>query len=222
MPVDTETYLLVRCSFCSREEAAPVSRFASVPSRPLILRCSCGEEKARIITRDRRNYVVEIICPYCEQVHRFHLKGRKIWSGELIRLFCSQVGLEIGYLGPHSKLREVSRSLREELEALVDELGGEDYFVNPEVMFEVLYLVEELAGEGGIFCPCGREDVEVELLPDGVVLRCRSCGRKATLPAATEADVRALEGMSTIKLFRAERSAAAALTRRKKRAKRRK
>lgn len=223
MVVRTDTCLLLSCSFCSREEFSPLSRFAVSPERPLHIFCSCGEEKARISTRDRVTYTVEVHCPYCDYPHLFRLKGKRIWNGlEVTRLFCSQTGLEIGYIGPYEKVRHISRTMREELEALIEELGGADYFVNPEVMFEVLYLVEELAEEGGIYCPCGREEVEVEILPDRLVLRCRSCGRKLVVPAQSQSDLQALEEMGHLLLSRSGRVETTSLARRKKGAKRRK
>ncbi|RDV84533.1 hypothetical protein [Ammonifex thiophilus] len=223
MVVRTDTYFLLSCSFCSREDLSPLSRFAVTPERPLRLLCSCGEEKARISTRDRVSYTVEVHCPYCDYPHSFRLKGKKIWgSSEVTRLFCSQTGLEIGYIGPYEKIRHLSRTVREELEALIEELGGADYFVNPEVMFEVLYQVEELAEEGGIYCPCGRDEVEVEILPDRLVLRCRACGRKLAVPARSQSDLQALEEAGHLLLSRSGRVETTSLARRKKGAKRRK
>ncbi|RJX19126.1 MAG: hypothetical protein C4570_05705 [Ammonifex sp.] len=202
MLLPTDTVIALRCPECGRLELFHLSRFAISKQRPGRVICSCGVEKAKVLTRDHAAYTFEVCCTICDLRHSYRLSGKKLYSSEVTPLLCLETGLELGSMGPRDKVRAAIQTYQEELEALIDELGGPNYFSNPDVMFEVLNYLQEMADEGGIFCPCGKNRIELEVLPDRLELRCKNCERISTIYAETEQDLLYLQELPAIELAR--------------------
>lgn len=202
MIVPTDTVIMLRCPDCGRLELFHLSRFGVSKRKPGRVICSCGVEKARVTTRDYAAYTLEVNCTVCDLQHTYQLSGKRLWSQEVTPLLCLETGLELGSIGPRDKVRAAIPSYQEELEELIEELGGPGYFINPDVMYEVLNYVQEMADEGGVFCPCGKNKIELEVLPDRLELRCKHCERLKVIYAETEEDYLRLQELPAIELSR--------------------
>lgn len=216
MVVPTDTVIALRCPDCGRLELFHLSRFFISKRGPGRVICSCGMEKARVSTRDHVTYTLDIECTICDLRHNYQFSGKKIWSADVTPLMCLETGLDLGSIGPRDKVRATIQTYQEELESLIEELGGPGYFSNPDVMFEVLNYLQEMADEGGIFCPCGKNRIELEVLPDRLELRCKNCDRITIIYAETEEDFVHLQELPAIKLSRLGFSKLDYLTRGKK------
>ncbi|MDI6632208.1 MAG: hypothetical protein AB1507_01490 [Bacillota bacterium] len=202
MLLPTDIVIALRCPDCGRLELFHLSRFAVSKQKPGRVICSCGMEKAVVSTKDHTAYTFDVSCTVCDLHHTYRLSGKKLWSSELTTLLCLETGLELGNVGPRDKVRATIQTYQEELESLIEELGGPSYFSNPDVMFEVLNYLQEMADEGSVFCPCGKNKIELEVLPDRLELRCKNCDRMTTIYAETEEDFLQLQEFPAIELSR--------------------
>jgi hypothetical protein len=82
------------------------------------------------------------------------------------------------------------------------ELGYTDYFDNPDIMYEILDRLYEIAENGDLKCNCGNNDIAIEIFPDYLELRCEHCRSFAVLMASTKEDLDLVNNIDQIHLTR--------------------
>ncbi|MBO8127918.1 MAG: hypothetical protein H0Z39_01795 [Peptococcaceae bacterium] len=202
MIINTVTTIALRCPECARLSLYPVSRFSFSNNKTQEIVCSCGTPQVVMVTRNKKSYWLEINCVVCESTHFYRLKAKELWSHNVIHLSCQETGLELGHIGPHQKVQAYLEKNEDALEALIEEMGGEEYFQSAEIMLSTLTHVHTLAEEGGLICPCGKNRIELEIFPERVELHCRHCKRMRLLAAKTQQDLERLHKMEKIELSR--------------------
>ncbi len=202
MLIDTNFIMTMRCPVCGIIKYYDLSRFAVGRGKPLYINCSCGATALIISTKDHTLYRVQVPCLVCEAKHQIEFNGKFLWSGEVIRLSCSDTGLELGYIGPEPAVRQMVYCQEQELDALADDINSESYFNNPDVMYEVLSCLHEIAEQGDLYCQCGNLEIEVELFPDCLELHCKNCDSINIIYAETEDDLNVIRQVDTIELAR--------------------
>ena len=98
-----------------------------------------------------------------ETKHFLEFSGKSLWSGKVTSPSCQETDLELGHIGPKSKVSEMTSSYEEELEALVKEFGRDSYFHNSKIVYEVLNCLHGIAERGGLYCQCGNYKIEVDI-----------------------------------------------------------
>ncbi len=188
MLVATQTMLAMRCPECGMLEYHKLSRFDFVGGRTVQVRCSCGALKLGVAKKGK-DCLLQVRCVVCEGMHMRSLKGRLLWTEEIVPLFCPDTGVELGYIGPLQKVKRLAQNKRDEMGILFNELTGEDYFHNSEVMSRVLTHILDLVENGLLSCQCGNYNIGVEIFPDRLELRCPKCGAVSVVYAETEEDI---------------------------------
>lgn len=202
MLIATNAVMAMRCPVCGKIEFHDFSRFAVSKSRPVNINCSCGAVKLIINTKKHSFYRFQIPCLVCETKHFMEVTGRSLWSGDVTKLSCSDTDLELGYVGPESKIRQIINTREQELEDLVGDVNDEGYFHSSDIMYEVLNCLHEIAEQGDLYCQCGNLKIEVELFPDCLELHCRNCDSVNIIYAETEDDLNVIKQVDTIELAR--------------------
>ena len=202
MLVTTNSVMAMRCPECGKLEYHALSRFAVCKGKSLRINCSCGATALIINSKDLSHYRLQVPCLVCETKHIIEVNGRSLWSGEVIRLSCSDTDLELGYIGPEPEVKQIIHSQEQELEALADDINSESYFHNSDIMYEVLNCLHEIAEQGELYCQCGNLRIEVELFPDCLELHCRNCDSINIIYAETEEDLNVIKQVDTIELAR--------------------
>ncbi|MDD2444368.1 MAG: hypothetical protein PHS52_07705 [Desulfotomaculaceae bacterium] len=202
MLIVTSAVLAMRCPECGKMEFNDFSRFVFPRGKTVNIICSCGALKLTVVTKNRVYYSLRIPCPVCESQHPVEISGSGLWSGEVTRLSCLETDLELGHIGPESKIVEMISKQEQELEDLVNEFGCDGYFHNSDIMYEVLSRLHEIAGRGGLYCQCGNHKIEVDLFPDCLELQCKNCDSVNIIYAETEEDLSVIRQVDTIELAR--------------------
>ncbi|MEW5952479.1 MAG: hypothetical protein AB1815_01800 [Bacillota bacterium] len=198
----TETLLAMRCPDCGKLEYHKVSRFGFSGARIIEIFCACGALKLTISTKNRKDFWLQIPCVVCEAKHLRSIPGKKLWSGQVVYLCCQETGLELGYLGPGDQVRELAPGFEDDMEALAGELGGDEYFHNSDVMYEVLNRLHDIAENSSLYCQCGNQRIEVDIFPDRLELHCKDCDSVNIIYAETDDDLRVILQVETIELTR--------------------
>jgi len=200
--IATNAALAMRCPECGKMGIHDFSRFAFAKGRAVHVNCSCGAAKLVVNTKNRSSYWFQVSCVVCEAKHLLEIPGKSLWSGEVTRLVCQDTDFELGYIGPEPVVREIAFDYEEELEALVKEFGCDGYFHNPEIMYDVLNCLHDIAEQGDLYCQCGNHKIEVDIFPDRVELQCKSCDSINIIYAETEEDLKVIQQVDTIELAR--------------------
>ncbi|MFX4262682.1 hypothetical protein ACOBQJ_10800 [Pelotomaculum propionicicum] len=202
MLITTNAVMAMRCPVCGKMEYHDFSRFIICKCKSYYINCSCGAVKLITSTNNYLQYRLQVPCMVCETRHLMEFTGRTLWSGEVISMPCSDTGLELGYIGPEPKVKQIISSHEQELEALADDINSEGYFHNSDIMYEVLNCLHEIAEQGELYCQCGNLKIEVELFPDCLELHCRNCDSINIIYAETEDDLNVIRQVETIELAR--------------------
>ena len=191
--IATRTWVALRCPECGDVGLHAVSFFEFGRRDRILVRCGCGAEKLSVVRKASGRIVAQVPCILCDHSHFLYFSRSDFWRQVLQRLYCPETGVEIAFLGPEDEVGEMARNAEEDLSGMMADAQGDDYFDNPEVMYDVLNHLHHLAEAGQLQCPCQEGEVEVEVYPDRVELHCTHCHRWWTVRAGREEDLTVLD-----------------------------
>ncbi|MEG6617439.1 hypothetical protein V6C27_13585 [Peptococcaceae bacterium 1198_IL3148] len=200
MLIATSTVLAMRCPECGKLQFNKLSLFSFSGRRMLEIKCSCGSTLLEISKSKNGSYRLQLPCVICEIKHQRIISGARLWSPEVINLYCQETGIELGHLGPEEKVREAIMSYDYDLETLIDQFAGEDYFNNSHIMYQVINRLHDIAEKSGLYCQCGNDQIELEIFPDRVELQCKECNSVNIIYAETEDDLEVIQRTDFIEL----------------------
>lgn len=175
MLVSTQRKIALRCPLCGRLDFHQVFIFDFSGYSPVRIHCKCGFQKLVISTKDYQNFSLQLPCLICEEVHILKFKRHELLEQPLSILRCSETGQELGYIGVESSVDRIIAQKQDDMGSIINNLGFEDYFTNPQVMFEILNRLHQIADENNLFCSCGNNQIEIDVFPEKLELRCPYC-----------------------------------------------
>lgn len=220
MVIRTVFSLALYCSRCGRIHTHDISSFAVKKAQSRDLFCNCGQVQATITGVCHSQYLLRIPCVVCEISHIICLDSKQIgrkYTGKdsVHKIYCPSENVELGFMGEREELeaiiaghkQEFERMLRENSYDGLDSVDGYDENIeNPQILFEILNKIHDIAEKGHIYCLCGSSEIEAIVLPDCIELQCQHCNGRQAVPAATEKDLLQAEELEVIELIPSKRS----------------
>lgn len=188
MLISTMTIVALRCPSCGRLEFRGMSLFCFSGGRTWQVECSCGT----VLLKGRKkggSFLLHYHCLMCDCFHYSAYRREEIWSRDLLTLICSDTDLEIGFIGPRDKVHRAIKSHDRSLAEMAEDLGFNDFFEEPDVMYRLLSFIYQLAEQDNLHCGCGNDNIEVEIFPAHLQLRCDICSAEMVLPAGSYSDL---------------------------------
>lgn len=204
MLISTQTTLALRCPSCGKMDFYALSRFSVGRGRSARILCECGTCLVNITAQTRqvgrKSLCLQVECIMCEKKHIINCRTADLWSKKVITLTCENTGVEMGFVGPRELVvncvKRVNRSIRD----MAEEMGCDKYFLNPEIMYQVLDLLRQMSEESLVSCGCGSGHLEVEVFPDRVELNCPYCSAVGVVFAETVKDLQWVHNMKEVHL----------------------
>ena len=106
--------------------------------------------------------------------------------------------MELGFLGAETDVKKVVEKHQYDIEALIKEMGLDDYFNNPLVVYELINHIHDMAENKKISCECGSLDINAGLSSDKIELTCKKCGRSRFLEARSQEDLAKIKELKFI------------------------
>lgn len=191
MLLHTESMAAIKCPECGKPNFGSFSLF-SIKKFPFKLHCECGTELLTIGTRDKHHFWLDYECYLCEDRHYAFLGRSQLFGQKAEPFFCEEIGIAVGYVGPEQKVKKAIKLHDRSLEEMAKELGFNDYFINPQVMYRILEHLYNLAEQGELTCSCGSRSIEIEIYPDYLELKCEKCSAGRTIVGENERDLEVL------------------------------
>lgn len=204
MVIRAVTVLALHCARCGKIHFHEMSRFKLAQQTGRELICACGALQGTLVSSGPRQCLISIPCVVCQKEHLVCLDGRQMWRSGTEKLYCKESNVELGFIGERETIAAMVADYKREFEQMVSDY--DDYVENPEVMYEVLNYIHDIAEKGHILCDCGGSAIGAELLPDCIQLYCEKCGGQVVVPASTERDLAYVRSLEHIDLLTPRRS----------------
>lgn len=201
MLISTQRTIALRCPLCGRLEFNPISWFDFSGKDPVRIQCKCGFNKLIISSRNNyHDYYFQVPCLICDEVHIIRFSKAELWGKISLVLRCATNGQELGYIGTETAIEKLITQKRDDLDSVINNLGFDDYFTNPQVMYEILNHLHQLADSNQLFCLCGNNQIDIEVFPEKLELHCSFCQSLHIIYAETIEDLQIVKGTKEIAL----------------------
>lgn len=195
MVLDTkQTTVAYRCPHCGAGVISAVGIFA-LNADMLKLKCTCGESEMTVVLSKDGKVRMSVPCLLCANPHNFTLNSSLFFKQDLFTLSCPYSDIGLAFLGEANQVKaELARSELELLDLLeksglnsLEDLHSEENgLTDPQILDIVMFVIDDLDAEGKIECKCAPDDndrqYDVEVLDDGVLVKCRKCGASRIVP----------------------------------------
>lgn len=188
MIVNSERAIALTCPACQVLQEHSFSLF-TISRQPLQLLCRCGFSQGHL-RQLKRNYELDVLGVDGDRV-RMLLPRNDLIHTPLLNILHKN-GQELGYIGSLEAVQEAVLTGSREFFA---ELGD---FANPQIMREILEMLQDLAEQHKIRCECEHPTVGIDIYADKVELVCAFCGSMVVIGASTHKHQERLSRVSEI------------------------
>lgn len=189
MLIDTGIAIAYKCSSCGSFEFYNTSLFVLLFGKENCFSCRCKKSEFTI-SETNDGYLAKIPCIGCGNEHVYTFGRKAVLKKEIIAFNCPETDIQLCFIGKDEQVRKKVDSMEKELDKIIDMFGYESYFNNTQVMLDTLNKIHDIAEQGNLCCECGNSDIELLLLPDVILLKCRRCSAEDIIYAATNKDLR--------------------------------
>lgn len=179
--------LLIKCHHCGRLREYDINLFNISENRSTNFSCKCGKENISIKKKNKKTYLIEILCFGCGQKHLYKYSLKDLISKNLTFNCIDEI--EICFIGDHDVADEIINDYDLKFGKMFLDLGFDDYFKNSQVFAACLNKIDRLRDNGKISCDCQNENINIEIFPDRVEIKCLGCGSVQIVYAETEEDL---------------------------------
>lgn len=181
-----------RCPSCGSGVMSVVDAFR-LSADMVKLKCTCGKSEMSMVRTKDGKIRFTVPCMLCPNPHNFTVSQSLFFGKDLFVLPCPYCDINIAMMGETNHVKaELSRTELELLDMLeksgidsFDEIRGEQYLSDPQVLQIITYMIKELDDEDKIYCKCPegeRGEYELEMTENGMVITCKRCGASKTVP----------------------------------------
>lgn len=201
MIIDTGITIAYKCSACGTFGFFTVSGFKLIRKQEHCFLCRCKKSNVILSSVSASKLKLTIPCISCGGTHPVLVNRKSLFRNEALVFVCPQTGLEICFIGGDRDVRSKVDNLEKKLDELINMFGYDSYFKNTSVMLDALNRVHDIAEQGNLFCSCGSSDIDLTLLPDRMLLKCKNCAGSTVIYAASNQDLKNILLMQQIQLL---------------------
>ncbi len=194
-----QTTVAYRCPHCGAGVMSVVGLF-KLSADMVKLKCTCGESEMTVVYSKDGKLRLTVPCILCPNPHNFTVNSSVFFKNDLFLLPCPYSDINICMIGEQNQVKAELARTELELLDLLEENGIENFDLfhgkqtlsDPQIMDIILFVIKDLDEEGKIFCKCHTEEqtdvkhegnYEVEMLHDGIKIRCKDCDSERIIPA---------------------------------------
>lgn len=204
MMVGKEQTIVFQCADCGGFYFDTISIFNFSGKKEEYIKCKCGKNSVKIILKDKKKISILIPCFLCGDIHTYTFSVDRLFSDALKTLQCHKKHMIIGFIGKDDTVRNALDCHENFLNSILEEMGIPELCKNIEVLIESINYIHDLAELDKISCECGNNKVEMDVLTNGVKLRCAFCGNELSLPTRNNEDLKNIQAQSNISLHKTQ------------------
>ena len=182
------------CPKCGKLQVNNVSRF-TFKNPQQYLSCSCGQKLMSIVSSNKSQYLLKFNCMFCQEEHLTLINKNLLWHSFISKIYCSYTNTELGMMGSEEEIENRLNTQKQTARELLEEVSDHDSTVdifndikNPSVMLDILNKINDLALQDCVYCHCGSDEIEINILSDSIEVICSDCNSKKIIPASSSSD----------------------------------
>lgn len=156
------------------------------------------EQKPLTVFHCKKGMRIEIYCNECKEYNIFSIPLKSLNRPGGHHVYCCGCGHELGFIGSKTDVEAMASKHRHEVESLIHEMGLDDYFTNPLIVYELINYIHDMAESKKIYCQCKSQDVAASLSADKIELTCKKCGGTYLVNAGDWKDLERVKKMGSI------------------------
>lgn len=154
--------------------------------------------KSLKVSRSKQGFNISIYCDTCKKYTSFIFSLKELSKKGGHYLLCNSCGIDLGFLGAKDDVESVANEHRKELEHAIKEMGLDNFFKNPMIVYELINHLHNLAEGNNISCECGSNEINAELTFDKVELFCKKCKKSIFIDAKDRCDLEKVKKVKSI------------------------
>lgn len=158
----------------------------------------CVHNGLLAIQKARTGVNLKIYCECCGKHHLFNFSLKSLINKREYHIYCPECNLELACLGRKTDVKKIVEMHKKEVENIIKEMGLEDFFENPFVIYDLINYIHDLAENRKIICQCGSRDINAKFKFDKIELICKKCGGISPLKAGSYEDLETIKKMESI------------------------
>lgn len=201
MLIDMELTIAYKCFSCGTFDFTKVNLFKLFLNENIKSCCKCGNAILEIKKTNKNEFRLLVPCIGCGAKHQHLIHRESLLGNNVVIYTCPLTGIKNCFIGKDDLVRKFIDNFEKELNGIIDGLGYDSYFANPQVMLDTLNKIHDIAEDGNLHCECGCDEIIVSMFPRGIALKCIKCCREAFIPASTNNDLKEILQRDTITLL---------------------
>lgn len=172
------------CSQCGAMSIGDIHLFDLPDAHTQTFLCKCDTQCVHI-TPKKDQYKIHASCPHCLERHSFSIRKKAFWNKEINTFFCPSTNVGVFSIGIKPLVEEYIQEQEDAFEELFEDMN----FENNTILMTTLDRIQEISGDGNVFCTCGSVDIAFDINLDSVYLICEQCDSTEMISAACEQDL---------------------------------
>lgn len=193
MVIDFGRVAAYLCPACGSIAFAEFSLFELSGGRGIELACDCGKSHLNISPRTKTEYVVSAECMMCDREHEFITPLSQLMKNPVLNFACPDLMLGLVSIGTKEEVLASVQQNQDYIREIVTACGLAHTGKNGLTFLKALNKIQELSEDGALYCGCGSNLIDVDVLEDEIVLECHECKSTASFTAADVRDERFAE-----------------------------
>lgn len=183
MVIDFNRTVAYICPSCGEVAFGNFSLFELSGGRGLTVSCGCGKSTLKIAYKSGTTYSVIVKCQVCEKEHEYAMPLSDLLHNHFLDFSCPELLMGLAFIGDEDKVKHAVSENNKYIKEILITCGLEHAGKNGITILKALDKIQQLSDDGGLACECGSNLIDLDVLENGIVLECCTCGATAFFTA---------------------------------------
>jgi len=171
------------CPGCGEVSYGEFTLFELSGGRGISVSCDCGKSTLRIFCKSGTTYTISAGCQVCEKEHEYAVSLYELLHKDFLEFSCPELLMGLVFIGEKGKVDYAVEENNKYIKEILTTCGLEHAGKNGITILKALDVIQQLSDDGALFCECGSTLIDLDVLENGIVLECCTCGAKAVFTA---------------------------------------
>ena len=180
MVINFKRTVAYMCPSCGEMTFADFSLFELSGERGISVSCGCQKSQLKIFPKTKEQYVLSLRCLLCDELHEYPVSLQDLLKKSCMDFACPQVLIGLAFVGKSDAVSSRVKENTEYINEIVSTCGLSHTGKNGVTMLKALDKIQQLSDDSNLFCECGSNIIDVDVLEDEIILECCMCKNRVS------------------------------------------